>query len=715
MELTSGAVHQSPATICRRGFVPPTTRQMAERHTTNMNQRAGRATSRNGMNPAWRGNRSGPIGETIRTEMARAPIFRNKNTRMTRSRSDRINVVGGGASLDASDATENGSTRLGGAISTSSRLAGGSENQPLPTTRSLVMVDCGTVFTKVALLGIVEGHYRLLARAQAPTTIAPPVADVTVGMRHALQTIERITGRVLLQDGAIVVPQRDDGAGADGVALATSVGGPLQVLATGPGRDALAGLLHRAIGGLFVQLDALPPAPRIETSPAEWQQIVTQIRGLHPHAVLIIGSPFGAAHSQGTIEEAAGAVAMWLDTLREPMSATDTSAQQTLPVIFSGSANDAATVSTVLYGHAATVQPVEALSPSTLTPLSRAVSALYESSVLRDLPAFGHLRALATTPPAATITALAGMVRYLAQHFQTNVVGVDPGASSTALVGATAQGEFLPASHPHAGVGPGAGYILRAAGIQNVLRWMSRIVSEDELREYALTRMLRPHALPASVQELEFEHALAREAIQLALRAPGSRLSGMHPIDVLLGTGGVLANVPDPAMAALLLLDALQPRGITSLVLDTAHLSNMVGSVAALDQAAAADIAAGDAVTLQLGTAISTTGAAAEGEPAVRVVLEFADGRRHIEDVAPGTLARLPLLPGERAMLGLYPAPAVDVGLGPGQHARASEPVEGGAVGLIVDARGRPLILPATPAERAERMTQWRRALGLEA
>ena len=598
--------------------------------------------------------------------------------------------------------------------STSSRVADGMENQSAPTTRSLVMVDCGTAFTKVALLGVVEGHYRLLARAQAATTTAPPAADVTVGIRQALQSLERITGRALLQDGTIVTPQRDDGVGVDGVALATSVGGPLRVLATGPGRDALAGLLHRAIGGLFVQLDALPSLPRADTSAAEWQQMVTQLRGLHPHAVLIIGSPFGAVRSQGTLEEAAVAVATWLDALRQPADGVTGAPGQTLPVIFSGNSNDAGALSGALQGHAQIVEPVEALSPSTLMPLNRAVSALYEASVLREIPEFARLRDMATVPPAATITALAGMVRYLAHHFQTSVVGVDPGASSTALVGATAQGEFLPASHPNAGVGPGAGHILRAVGLQNVLRWIVGAVSEDELREYVLTRMLRPHALPASARELEFEHALAREAILLALRAPGSRLSGMHPIDVVLGTGGVLANTPHPAMAALILLDAVQPRGITSLVLDTAHLSNMVGGVAGLDQVAAGQVAAGDAVLLQLGTVISTVGQVAEGEPAVRVALEFGDGRKHMEDVVPGTIACLPLPPGERALLGLYPAPTVDIGLGPGQHARASEPVEGGALGLIVDARGRPLGLPPSPSERTERLTQWRRAFGLE-
>jgi hypothetical protein len=125
-------------------------------------------------------------------------------------------------------------------------------------------------------------------------------------------------------------------------------------------------------------------------------------------------------------------------------------------------------------------------------------------------------------------------------------------------------------------------------------------------------------------------------------------------------------------------------------------------------------VAEGDAVLLQLGTVVSVVGNLPEGEPALQAVLEYPDGRRHVEDVAQGTLVRLPLLAGEQALLGLYPVPSVDVGLGPGQQARASEPVEGGALGLIVDARGRPLTLPAADDERIARLAAWRRALGLE-
>ena len=584
------------------------------------------------------------------------------------------------------------------------------------TTRSLLVADCGSAHTKVALISVVDGRYRLVARAQSATTNAPPVADLSVGVLRAVAELERVSGRVLLRDGRVITPQFEDDTGVDGFVLSTSVGGPLRLLTTGPGREALAALVQLAVGGLFVSTDALPVIPEsVQGDSPEWQQVLPRSRRLTLTRCCSSArsSAPGAARRPSTTPSCRlGAGSAYSAPRRAP--ASPRRLPSTLPVLFTGNTADAEHVTTALQRQGASPQSVGALTPATLAPLSRAVNALYEGCVLRTLPGYADLRALATVPPTSCVTALSGMVRYLAQHFNTNVVGADVGANSTAVVGATAQGEYLPASHPMAGVGAGAGVVLRARGPQNILRWLSTPGTEDEVREYVLGRMLRPHALPASPRELELEHALAREAIALALRAPGSQFGSLSRLDVVVGTGSVLANVPHPGLAALILLDALQPRGITSLVLDTGNIADMLGGAAALDSGAAADVAENDAIMLQLGTFISPTGVVEEGEPMLRVVMEYADGRKHVDDVPAGVLRQYGLAPNEQAILGLYPAATVDVGLGPGQQARATEPVEGGALGLVIDTRGRPLTLPEDPAECARSVALWRKALGIE-
>jgi MutL protein len=181
---------------------------------------------------------------------------------------------------------------------------------------------------------------------------------------------------------------------------------------------------------------------------------------------------------------------------------------------------------------------------------------------------------------------------------------------------------------------------------------------------------------------------------------------------LILATGGVLAHAPKYGQAALMLLDALQPRGVTSLVLDCTMLVAQLGAVATVAPIAAVQVNENDAVTHRLGTCVIPFGALPENEVAVRVGIEYTNGRQVTVDVMSGSIEVIPLRSNEQALLSLFPAPTVDVGLGPGERARAAEEIDGGLVGLIIDARGRPLVLSGEGKERQKRLSQWMQAIG---
>ena len=101
-----------------------------------------------------------------------------------------------------------------------------------------------------------------------------------------------------------------------------------------------------------------------------------------------------------------------------------------------------------------------------------------------------------------------------------------------------------------------------------------------------------------------------------------------------------------------------------------------------------------------------------QDEVAVRVGIEYTSGRQVTVDVKSGSIEVIPLRTNEQAMLSLFPAPTVDVGLGPGERARAAEEIDGGLVGLIIDARGRPLVLPNEAKERQKSLSLWMQAIG---
>jgi hypothetical protein len=141
-------------------------------------------------------------------------------------------------------------------------------------------------------------------------------------------------------------------------------------------------------------------------------------------------------------------------------------------------------------------------------------------------------------------------------------------------------------------------------------------------------------------------------------------------------------------------------------------LISQLGAIATVSPIAAVQVNENDAVLHRLGTCVVPYGNMRQGDVALRVGVEYSDRRQVLVDVTAGTIEVIPLRLNEQALLTLTPAPTVDVGLGPGERARAAEEIDGGLIGLIIDARGRPLQLPTDETERQARLLQWNQALG---
>ncbi len=619
-------------------------------------------------------------------------------------------------------------------MQTLSHVEGGprpASSQKPATINSLLVADCGTVFTKVSLFGLVEGQFRLMARGEAPTT-ATPHGDITKGIMQAIETIESITGRRFAAQGRIVTPEEADGDGVDIFITTISAGGPLRLIVLGAVSPALEELVAQAVSGLYAETHPLAapsyiatsqPAPQGQAQGAsanagpwtperialEWERQLERIREIQPQAAVIVGLADGPA-GPNPLQEACQ---LLLNVAKEREEKGPSQAARRIPVVYAGAPQYVEAVSRML-GSTAEVTRVEPLiSQAQLGPTSTAVSNLYNTQVIQRIPGYTHLQALFSSPPVATATSLSSLVRFLAQHYAMNVTAIDVGGSTTTVMFAGERGEFMPVVHAGIGVGPNVGEILQQVGFQRVARWLPFDISEEELREYVLNRMLHPHVTASQVRELQIAQAFAREAISLALDEGRRHRFDWPNADLILATGGVFAHTPRNGQAALMLLDSLQPRGVTSLVLDRTMLVSQLGAVATVAPVAAVQVNENDAVTHRLGTCVIPYGALPPGQVALRVGIEYRNGRQISVDVMSGSIEVIPLRLNEQALLTLYPAPTVDVGLGPGERARAAEEIDGGLIGLIIDARGRPLVLPQDNRERQARLLQWMQVLGV--
>ncbi|MER3405176.1 MAG: hypothetical protein C4289_08440, partial [Chloroflexota bacterium] len=174
----------------------------------------------------------------------------------------------------------------------------------------------------------------------------------------------------------------------------------------------------------------------------------------------------------------------------------------------------------------------------------------------------------------------------------------------------------------------------------------------------------------------------------------------LPPVDLLVVSGGVFRHAPRPVQAALIALDAVQPVRVTQLGLDRGGVLPLLGALGHDDPAALALERDG---LLNLGLCLAPSGAGREGELALHVELQRAGGQAMTVDVPYGSLEVVPFDLHERGTLKLMPGRNFDVGLGRGRGATPRGEVEGGVAGMIIDARGRPLALPAGREKRQAR------------
>jgi hypothetical protein len=178
----------------------------------------------------------------------------------------------------------------------------------------------------------------------------------------------------------------------------------------------------------------------------------------------------------------------------------------------------------------------------------------------------------------------------------------------------------------------------------------------------------------------------------------------------MVGSGGVLSHAPRRVQAALMMIDAFLPEGLTHLAVDSIFMAPQLGVLSSVHEEAATQVFENDCL-VRLGAVLAPIGAGRPGQACVRVELRRDDGQTLTREAAFGDLLLMPLPREGEVEMTATPDRHFDLGEGRGRS--ITHRVHGGVVGFIVDARGRrPFELPAEPAARIERLRAWNRALG---
>lgn len=592
---------------------------------------------------------------------------------------------------------------------------------------AVLVAEIGSLTTRVTLVDVVDGESRMIGRAEVLSSVEPPYQNAVVAVLEATAQIAELTGRQLLHDAQLLMPQNSERDGVDHVVAITSAAGNLSLVITAIASDVSARSALHACHGTYtsiLQVVTLDDAAMKTVGGSDEAWIIRQIQtmlSLQPDAVFIAGGLEGGAVD--ALNRLAHIVA-----LTASHTTIDVSGQQrpdvlARPVIYAGNSEARERVLEALSDRAEMLV-VDNVRPSIeqeqLEPARQELDRLYNERILSRLPGLPALRRLSSVPVKTVCSAEGLVTRFIAERYMRRVLTLDVGATSSSAFLAS-QGRYNLAVLGDCGTGYGVTTILKERGVSNVARWLPFSISETELTHWLLNKALRPQVIPADRKDVLIEYAVTREALALVLAALYDECPAPN-YDLVVAGGGVLAHAPHPGLAALTLLDALQPMAAEStlaldLHLDTLGLLPACGALAALNPDAAVTVFDRDVLrNVPLATCVIALGEGRPGEVAVEAELTSVRGHTQRVSVRHGQIARLRLDQSTRGQLTLRPAPGVRIGRNnPGVEVSSDTAAIGGsALGVIIDARGRPLRLLEDEAQRRTQIWEWLVALGVE-
>jgi hypothetical protein len=544
---------------------------------------------------------------------------------------------------------------------------------------SMLVVDVGSVSTRAMLFDVVDGVYRYLASGISPTTAGAPFFNVR------------------------------DGTGVDTCAALISAGDPLKIVVVGLLEDVSLESARRLVNTTFGNIahtislnDRRKPEARIDA-----------IMRIRPDLVVVAGgTEDGASQSVLKLLEAVGIASFLLPEKQRPH------------VLFVGNQALKPRIESAIGGvtklhFAPNIRPT--LDLEQLEAAQAEVANVFCQIRSQNMLGVSELNLWAKGGLVPASIALGRIIRFLSKAHATpkGVLGIDVAATATTIAASFA-GNLVLGVYPQFGLGRGMAGLLDYLSLKDITRWLTLEISPEQVHEYILNKSIYPTSLPATPEEMEIEMAIARQVMQSAIKQAatgfpaqaGSSGDGLLPwVEPIIATGSVIERAPSLAASALMILDGLQPTGTTTLILDQNHIAAALGAAAAVNPILAVQVVDSNSF-LHLGTVISPVANVRPGTPILRLKIAYESGPERSLDVKQGALEVLPLPPGQSARLTLQPLHRADVGMGAPGRGGGLRRVWGGALGIIIDARGRPLILPEDRSRRAEVYKKWLWTLG---
>lgn len=549
--------------------------------------------------------------------------------------------------------------------------------------KSYLITDFGIAYTRTILLDIVEGQYRFISGALTRTTVAPPEADATTALGRNLEAISERTGRTLIENGSLLMGDSIDGRGFDEfVATASSAGRSLRAVLVGLMDDFSLVSAQQALTGTYI--DVLATLSMVDFRSEE--ERINLILRENPDVVFVVG---GTDYGEDDHVR---------DLLRSVELAVKLLPAEERPIVlYAGNATLRPWVAerldqAVVLFLAENVRPD--LNTESLASAKTKLAQVFDDFLKRQPGGFDDISQVSRKGAGIIPTAQSAtyLVRYLDKiNGEAGALFVDVGSGTSALI-SSHDDTYAADIRSNVGLGHSILSTLDLIDWRDIERWLPFTFSLDELEEWVYNKALAPLTIPQTLRDLFIEHAIAREIVRVLVHdfetMPGITLEGVVGYSPIIVGGAVFTRNLPPGLAAMLIMDALQPLGMVDIWLDPYGLAAGLGAVSFEEPTAVVQVVDNGGFT-PLGVAFCPEGR--RPGAGMKVTITLPDGERIQKQVSSGEIWMPALTPGIEVEL--------DVRLGRGLSIdgkrRIRRKLRAGSAGIIFDMRGRPLRIPA--------------------
>lgn len=555
--------------------------------------------------------------------------------------------------------------------------------------------------TKLFLFDVVDGKFHLLATSEAKTTFVPPYNDIREGFFQAIDNLQQITGRMLLDEQmSLIVPAQPDGSGIDQVAFTYGFMDQISVITAGLLEDVSISSL-----GHLINSTHLNHSDQIRLNdPRKIDEILSSVANQIPDIIILSG---------GTERGANKSIVRMMEII---LFCVKHLPKERIPeLVYAGNSSIASNIvemGTSIAKISVTENIRPTLDEENLLPALHTINEIASQLMIRKVPGFEYLFSYTKSVPVPFIQSNSIMTKFLnklSNERLSNILVIDLGKEIISFTG-NKNGTL------HQNVVENALYkdpekYLSETNIKEIFTWLPKNIELEEINNFIWGKSIRPNSIPENKEDYLLELCMVKNLIKKNYQKFKNQFSiNSDYWSQIVVNGGYLSNYENPNEIILILLDSIQPRGITNLFIDQHGILPVLGSIALDNPILPIQLLEGPSISL-LAKVFSIQSKAKLETPLLKVRIEYKDGTYLEEEIIKGKILKIALSPGQMVKIFFEPLSNIDMNQF-GKNVKKGLIVQGGLCGVIFDARDRPIRLHKNNVERFEQFSSWRKSMG---